>query len=260
MKDKKIIVGNWKMNPRVLSDAKKIFGAIKKQASKRSGVQTVICAPFVFLNELKKMVTGHRCVLGAQDIFWERGGSYTGEISPSELRDAGAQYVIVGHSERRALGETNEDVMRKIRASVDEGLAVILCVGENKRDIDGRYFSFIEEELKQAFSLVKQKEFNKIIIAYEPIWAIGENAKRSATPHEFEEMVIFIRKILVDMFGKKHGLSASILYGGSVDDTNARSFLCVPNTSGLLVGRGSLEPKIFNAIIDTAASNTEELR
>ncbi|MBI2046015.1 MAG: triose-phosphate isomerase [Parcubacteria group bacterium] len=249
---KKTIIANWKMNPGTLAEAKKIFGSVKKTAQKLSHVETVVCPPFVYLHELWKGTSGKKCALGAQDIFWERAGGFTGEVSSSMLSDALVQYVIVGHSERRALGETDDIVNKKIHRAVKDGFKTIVCVGEKERDAHARYFLFLEHEIKQSLAKVTRAVLKNIIIAYEPLWAIGKEAKRPATPHEFFEMLIFIRKILTDMFGKKEAFAVPVLYGGSVDHRNAKEFLAVDGSAGLLVGRASLEPKLFQEILFSA--------
>lgn len=253
MAAKKYIVANWKMNPGRAKDAQSLFSVVKKRAGAKRGVQTVVCPPFVFLHLLAGKVSGHRCVVGAQDVFWESSGAYTGEISAAQVADADAKYVIVGHSERRAMGETNEEVSKKVKAASDEGLLAIVCVGESSRDDSGAYLSYVKKELEESLRGVARRSLKNIIIAYEPIWAIGEDAARSATPHEFEKMLLFIRKVLVDAFGKKPAFDVPILYGGSVDEENAAGFLAVPGSGGLLVGRASLSANAFGAIVDAAA-------
>ena len=252
---KKTIIANWKMNPGTLAEAKKIFGSVKKTAQKCSRVETVLCPPFVYLHELGNGLNSNKCALGAQDIFWERDGAFTGEISAGMLSDAFVRYVIVGHSERRVLGETDDIVNKKIHRAVKDGFNAIVCVGEKERDAHARYFSFLEHEIKKSLAKVTRTMLKNIIIAYEPLWAIGKDAKRSATPHEFFEMLIFIRKILTDMFGEKEAFAASILYGGSVDHRNAKDFLNVDGAAGFLVGRASLEPKLFEQILFCAEAS-----
>jgi len=251
-KSKKVIIANWKMNPTTIREAKDSFRKIKNIARNLRNVQTVVCPPFIFLGVLEKFITGHRCVLGAQDVFWEQEGSYTGEISPRELLRMDVNYVILGHSERRALGESDTEVSRKVKACFRNNLFVILCIGEAERDSDGRYFRFIKEEIKNSLSKISRKDIPKLIIAYEPIWAVGPKAKRADTPEELFEMAIFIRKTLSDLFGRKHVMSTPILYGGSVDDRNAEEFLSKGGVAGLLVGRASLDPKKFSAILKIA--------
>lgn len=249
---KKLIVANWKMNPGTLAEAKKIFSGIKQKAAKLRNTETVVCPPFVYLHEFAAMAKGRRCALGAQDVFWERDGGFTGEISASMLSDASVQYVIVGHSERRALGDTDDKVNKKAHRAMKDGFKIIICVGEKERDAHARYFLFLEQQLKQSLAKVTRAMLKKVIIAYEPLWAIGKDAVRPATPHEFFEILIFIRKILSDMFGKKEAFAVPILYGGSVDHRNAKEFLNVDGSAGLLVGRASLEPKLFGEILSFA--------
>lgn len=251
---KKIIIGNWKMAPATQKDAKQIFTAIKKIAGKKKNVQTVICPPFIQVTELAKMVSGHRCVVGAQDLFWEKEGSYTGEVSAEMLKDAKAQYVIIGHSERRALGETNTDIAKKVAVAVKAGLTAVLCVGESEHDEHGEYIRFLTDEIKESLAAINRPMLGKLVIAYEPIWAIGKASKDAAKPHDVLEITILIRKVLADMFGKSHAMNVPILYGGSVDPTNTRSFLEEGGVAGLLIGRASRDAKKFEKILDIADS------
>lgn len=253
MKTKKLIIGNWKMYPASLKDAKSKFTAIKKVASKLTNVQTVVCPPLVYVSELKKLVTGHRVVVGAQNAWFETEGAYTGEVSLAMLASVGAQYVIVGHSERRAMGEDDELVNKKVLAGVKAKLNVVLCVGEKERDQDGEYMKHISEQIKIALHGVQKKELKQIVIAYEPIWAIGKNAVRPASTDDALEVAILIKKTLADMFGKD-GSAIAILYGGSVDAKNAWEFLLKSQVDGLLVGRASLDPKVFGEILKSADS------
>jgi len=199
------------------------------------------------------MVGGHRCVIGAQNSFWNSGEeARTGEVSPAMLRDIGAQYIILGHSERRALGETDEMVSKKINAALKEKLTVVLCVGESNRDEHGEYTKFIKNELKASLAEVSKKDLKNIIVAYEPIWAIGERATRAASPEDALEISILIRKILTDVFNTKEVMKVPILYGGSVSPKNAASFLTHGGADGLLVGRASLDTNKFSEILGSA--------
>lgn len=251
MKSKKLIIGNWKMYPVSLKDAKANFVGIKKLASTLRNVQTVICPPFVYGGELQKLVTGHRCVVGAQNAWVENEGAYTGEVSPAMLVSLKLSYVIIGHSERRAMGETDELVNKKVLAAVKAGLTVVLCVGERERDPDGEYMKLIANQLRVALHGIQKKELSQIVIAYEPIWAIGKHALRAASPDDALEVSILIKKTLADLYGKD-GASVAILYGGSVDAKNAWEFLLKSQVDGLLVGRASLDPKVFGEILKSA--------
>lgn len=239
------------MYPANIKDAKAKFAAIKKVAGTLRNVQTVICPPLVYVSELKKLVTGHRAVVGAQNAWFEKEGAFTGEVSLAMLASVGAQYVIVGHSERRAMGETDELVNKKVLAAVKEKMVAVLCVGERERDQDGEYMKFISEQIKDAVHGVQKKELKQIVIAYEPIWAIGKNAERPASTDDALEVTILIKKTLADMFGKDSAI-VPILYGGSVDAKNAWEFLLKSQIDGLLVGRASLDPKVFSEILKSA--------
>jgi triosephosphate isomerase len=184
-----------------------------------------------------------------QDISPESQGSYTGEISPAMIKNFGVKYAIIGHSERRAMGETDSLVNKKIKTALKSGLTAIVCVGESHRDHQMKYLHFVKKQITETFKNITSKDFAKIIIAYEPIWAIGKNAEREATPEESEEMVIFIKKVLSDSFGPSSVKNLKVLYGGSVDEKNASSFLNCGGVQGLLVGRSSLSSEKFNEII-----------
>lgn len=248
---KKLIIGNWKMFPANAKDTREKFIAIKKEADALRNVQTVICPPFVYLGDMKKLVTGHRCVLGAQNAWIENDGAYTGEVSPAMLASLKLSYVIIGHSERRAMGEEDEIVNKKVIAAVKAGLTVVLCVGERERDADGEYLKHIAAQVKIALKGVQKKDLAKVIIAYEPVWAIGKSAARAASTDDALEAAILIKRTVVDMYGKDGSL-IPILYGGSVDAKNAWEFLLKSHIDGLLVGRASLNPKIFGEILKSA--------
>lgn len=248
---KKLIIGNWKMYPQTIKDAAATFVGIRKVAGGLRNVQTVVCPPFVYASDLKKKVTGHRCVLGAQNAWIESEGAYTGEVSPTMVASLGLKYVIIGHSERRAMGETDELISRKIVASIKAGLIIVLCVGERERDLDGEYLKFISAQLKSALKNVQKKDLGNIVIAYEPIWAIGKNALRAATTEDAHEVSISIKKTLSDLYGTTAN-DIAILYGGSVDAKNAGEFLQKSGVVGLLVGRASLDVEAFTKILKVA--------
>ncbi len=250
---KKIIIGNWKMYPVSIKDAQEKFKGIKKVASTLRNVQTVICPPFVYASELKKLVTGHRCVVGAQNAWFENEGAFTGEVSPAMIASLKISYVILGHSERRAHGETDELVNKKVLTAVKAGLTVVLCVGETERDPDGEYLKHISMQIKVALKGITKKDLAKIVIAYEPIWAIGKNALRAASTDDALEVSILIKKTLAELYAKE-GSTVAILYGGSVDAKNAWEFLVKSHVDGLLVGRASLDPKVFGEILKSADS------
>jgi len=216
---KPLIVANWKMNPQTLADTKKLFNSVKKRIKDTKKAEVVICAPFVFLPILK--------VKGAQDCFWEEKGAYTGEISTKMLKDLGIEYVIIGHSERRKYQkETDEMINKKIKAAIVEGLKPILCIDK---------ISQLERDLKG----VSLKEFRNLIIAYEPLFAIGSG--QPCPPEKAERMRILIQKKL-----KKR---IRIVYGGSVNSQNAKEYIEKAGFQGLLPGGASLKAKEFIKII-----------
>ncbi len=239
------------MYPVSVKDAREKFVAIKKVAATLRNVQTVICPPFVYVSDLQKLVTGNRVVVGAQNAWVENEGAYTGEVSPAMLASLKVSYVILGHSERRALGEDDELVNQKVLTALKTGLTIILCVGESVRDADGKYLSHISEQIKTALKGVQKKNLLGIVIAYEPIWAIGKHALRVASHDDALEVSILIKRTLADLYGKEGGVVA-ILYGGSVDAKNAGEFLLKSHIDGLLVGRASLDPKVFGEILKIA--------
>lgn len=254
-RSKKIIIGNWKMAPNKMKEAKAMFTSVKKTASTLRGVSTILCPPFVYLSELRKLVGGHRCVIGAQNSSHSDEEAQTGEISSKMLKDVGVLYVIVGHSERRAMMETDEIISKKVRMCLKEGLKVVLCVGEKERDEHGEFTKFIIKQIEDSLlgvnkSLIK----DNLIIAYEPLWAIGEKAKATPTPEDFLEVSILIKKTLADMFGRDIAMNTLVLYGGSVNPENAEGFLSDGEADGLLVGRASLYSIKFNKILEIANS------
>ena len=236
MKSQRIVIANWKMNPATEREAISLAKASDKEGA-------VLCPPFVYLSAVKKTIK--KAKLGAQDSFYEERGAYTGEVSAEMLQNLGVKYAILGHSERRAQGESNEIVGLKIKAAVSAGLIPILCVGEKERDESHEYLKIIRSQLDS----LSKAAFGKILIAYEPIWAIGKNATREATPEEFREMSVFIKKILFDKFSAQAIEKTRIIYGGSVHPENCAAFLAEGAADGFLVGRDSLDPKKFGEII-----------
>jgi len=256
-----IVIANWKMNPGTLEEAKELFLAIKKEASRRKRVETIVAAPFVYIAELGKLLGNavrsfkHSLLtLGAQDVFWEKEGTYTGKISATMLASVGVSFVIVGHSERRALGETDEQVARKVQAAIKEGLTAILCIGESARDSTGQYLSVVEEQLRAACAGLPKASLKFLMIAYEPVWAIstGDGDGKTATPNDVHEMTIFIRRILTSMYTRGSAERVRILYGGSVNEENAHALMHEGMADGFLVGGASLKPRAFGSILTAA--------
>lgn len=234
------------MNPLSLKEAEKLFTGTAKSASSIKTAKIVICPPSLYLEKLKKL--SRKISLGGQNVFWGDVGAQTGEISGEMLYDIGARYVIVGHSERRARGENNNEVNKKVKASIGTGLVPILCLGESVRDENHEYLNFIKMQIEECLNGVPKDSISKVIVAYEPVWAIGKGA-HPATSEEFREINIFIRKILSDKFGVKAVGNIKIIYGGSVDEKNTEEFIKEGQADGFLVGRVSLNPKKFAEII-----------
>jgi len=244
----KTIIANWKMNPATEKEAEKLLRLTKKQLPILKDKTIVVCPPFPYLF-LYKNFKSKKFLLGAQNVSNEEKGSYTGEVSPSMLSSMGASHVIIGHGECRARGEDDSLINRKILNLLKNDLIPVLCVGERDRDAEGSYLSFLEEQLKQSLNGLNKNQIKKIIIAYEPLWAIGGQAKREATKEEFTEIKIFIKKILSDMYDPNTALSVPVLFGGSVNSINARYYVDEGGADGLLVGRDSLDADKFEAIV-----------
>lgn len=254
MKRKPIIAGNWKMNPGTRDEARAIFLATRRAIETHENVTAIVCPPFVYVRELATLTKGRRRLfVGAQNCFFETHGAYTGEVSAGQLADVGASHVIIGHSERRAMGETDEIVNKKIKSALREGLVSIVCIGEKERDSDGHYLSLIRSSLEVSLSGVSGADLSKIIIAYEPVWAIGKSEREAMKPHDLHEMAIFIRKTLSKPYGTPLAFKMPILYGGSVGPSTVAEHLGA-GVEGLLVGRASADVKSVAEVIEAAAS------
>ncbi|MEZ4103128.1 MAG: triose-phosphate isomerase family protein [Candidatus Paceibacterota bacterium] len=249
-KQKFLVVANWKMNPVSGKLAKQIFSSVKKVSNKLRNIDTVICPPYIFMENMK--TSGHRFVLGAQDLFAEPEGSFTGNISYIQLKNLGVKYSLIGHSEKRKEGETNQSINEKVKASLKGMIVPIICIGEDKRDEAGEYLKFIKDQLVSSLVGLSKNSIKDIVIAYEPIWAIGKDAKREPTTSEIFEMNIFIKKVLSDIYDTKSVPPTKILYGGSVNEKNIESILKDGGVDGVLVGRASLDPKKFIEILKKA--------
>jgi triosephosphate isomerase len=233
------------MNPVDESKAKEIVRQVKKVSLKLKKSQIAVCPPFVYLPLFAKS-KGKNFSMGSQNAHHEMSGSFTGEVSYSMLYQFGVRFVIVGHSERRKMGEADEVINRKVKSVVNSGMTAIICVGESERDNNGDYLDVIKKQILNAIVDVPKKLMENIVIAYEPVWAIGGTTAMS--PRDLHEMTIYIKKVLNDAVG----LSSSdvrILYGGSVDRVNADTLIKEGNVSGFLVGRQSLIPKDFVEIV-----------
>lgn len=243
-----LVAGNWKMNPSSHKEARKTCKEIKSVAQKARRVQTVIFPPVIYLNECVDQVS-KKYNIGTQDIFWEEEGSYTGKISASMIKSYKAQYVLLGHSELRALGETDALINKKLKTALKHELKPIVCVGEQTRDTEGWYLHTIKTQLETCLAGVPKKSIKDIVIAYEPVWAIGKNATREATKEEADEMAIYIKRVISTLYDTATASVVRVLYGGSVNTKNCTSFLEAGHVDGLLVGRESLSGKKFGEII-----------
>ncbi len=242
------IVGNWKLN-KTIAEALALVTELKNQLASVKGVQVGVAPTFVAIPAVAKRLEGSPIVTCAQDCFWETSGAWTGEVSAPLLADAGAQWGIVGHSERRAhFGDTNEDVGKKTRAVLDAGLGVIVCLGESLEERDnGRTLEIVERELVKALAHVETADPARLVIAYEPVWAIGTG--RTATPAQAQEVHAHLRKRLAERFDPTTADSIRIQYGGSVKPANAATLHAEPDIDGFLVGGASLQAADFVAIV-----------
>ena len=247
----KIVVANWKMNPQKGTEALKLFSGVQKIAEKLEHVETVICPPLVYVQSLGERVTSRRFVLGAQDAFWEHAGAFTGQVSPDMIFNARARYVIVGHSERRALGETDELVNKKVTSILQFPLIPIICVGEPERDAEHEYVKLLKHQLKAALAGLDKDQIARVVVAYEPIWALSTtNHGHPCTPAACREVVQVIKTVLADLVGDSSlAKRIPVLYGGSVTAENVAGFMQDGLVDGVLVGRASLDAKEFAAIL-----------
>jgi len=244
----RLIVANWKMNPVTLKEGLKTFAILKRIDLKKIKDTIVICPPDIYLADFSLKYKGSKFKFGAQDVSVTNNPESTGEISAEQLKNLKVEYVIIGHSERRALGESNSVVAKKIRNAVEKGLKVILCIGEETRDINGDYLRFIEKQLLEILDGFNKKYISNLYIAYEPVWAIGRG-HGAVESHDLHQMNLFIKKVLVGIFDRKIGLSVPIIYGGSVDEENAKQLIDSGEVEGLLIGRASLNPSVFVNIL-----------
>lgn len=234
------------MHPQTLSGAKTLVAATKKAIGTARGLMVVIAPPSVFLRDIAKGAKSMRLAYAAQHAHVEKEGAYTGEISLSQVKDSGASYVIIGHAERRALGESNDDTRKKVAAALALGLRPILCVGEVERDEEGEYLHGFAAQVLTGLADVPKNKLKQVTIAYEPVWAIG--AAETMSPNAMHEMSLYIRKLLMEPFGRA-ALTIPILYGGAIDEGNAKMMLEEGEVQGLLVGRVSADPVRFQALL-----------
>ena len=245
---KAFVAGNWKMNLDAAGAAALARGL--KEKVRPGKMDVAVCPPFVYLSQVAEVLTGSGIAVGAQDVYFEENGAFTGEVSVAMLKDVGCEYVIVGHSERRhVLGESDELINRKGRAALVGGLKVILCVGETLEEREGgKTEAVIERHLRQGLVEVPMGELGALTIAYEPVWAIGTG--KTATPQQAQEAHAFARGVLADLFGQGEARKLRIQYGGSVKASNAAELLGQTDVDGALVGGASLKVDDFLGIIE----------
>lgn len=241
-----LIAGNWKMN-KTPKEAIDLINGLKPLVQ-NAAAEVVVCPTFVALSDVLKATEGSNIKVGAQNMYHQDSGAFTGEISPVFLKAMNIEYVILGHSERRQyFGETNEEINNKVAAAFKHGLKPILCVGETLEEREaGITFNVIGEQVKKCLENLQQYDLEAIVVAYEPVWAIGTG--RTATKEDANEVIGFIRQQLKEALGEKLSLNTRILYGGSVKSSNIRELMEMPEIDGALVGGASLDPQEFAKI------------
>ncbi len=245
-----LIVSNWKAYVESAAKAKKLYASAKTLAGR--GIHEIVVAPsapYIGLLTAPRSKVG----LAAQDVSLSTGGAQTGEVTAAALADLDVSYVIVGHSERRARGERNADIAQKVQHVLAHGMTPILCIGEASRDSEAQYLKLIREELSAVFSILSPKERLQIVIAYEPIWAIGKSADEAITTADLTEMVLYIRKILSDFIPGRASAKVRIIYGGSTEAANARTLASGTGIEGFLVGHASVDVATFTALVKSVS-------
>lgn len=246
MSTKPLIVGNWKLNPNNLKAAVTLAQDVAKGAKGKDAI-VAIAPPFIYLSEVQKKISRGSVRLAAQDVAKEAMGAFTGEVSALQLRDLGTEYVIIGHSERRARGESDSEIAQKVLIALKNKLTPIVCIGEKERDSAGNFYSFVEKQIRSLTSGLKAADAKKVVIAYEPIWAIGTGA--TATKEDVKEMQLFIFSVLAKAYDRAVAKKVTLLYGGSVKPANAKELHAEGGMDGFLVGGASLKGKDFTEII-----------
>ncbi|MCD6376683.1 MAG: triose-phosphate isomerase [Caldisericaceae bacterium] len=251
MKRQIVIAGNWKMH-KTNSEAMQLANQIRIKTMDITKTRIIICPPFTALAPVFEIIGDSKIHLGAQNMFWEKEGAYTGEISAGMVKSTGADYVIIGHSERRQyFGETDETVNKKIKAALENGLKPIVCVGETLDEREAQItLKVVGKQIRGAFDGISAEQMSKIIIAYEPVWAIGTG--KTATPEQAQEVHGEIRKLIAELYDAQVAEKLIIQYGGSVKPANAESLLSQQDIDGALVGGACLKADSFSEIIHIA--------
>lgn len=253
---KPLIAGNWKMFKNV-DEAVSLVQTLKAGLYKGTDCQIVVCPPFTALHAVSKALEGARIDLGAQNMHPENEGAYTGEISPLMLKDVGCRYVILGHSERRQyFKESSEFINEKTKTALKYSLIPIVCVGETLQEREAKQqFEVVKAQMEQTFKDLTKEEMLKVVIAYEPIWAIGTG--KTASPEQAEQMQSYIRRLLKENYSQETASKIQILYGGSVKPDNIAELIKKPNIDGALVGGASLKAESFIQIIQNSTSELQ---
>ena len=247
---KPFIAGNWKMNTNHQT-AKSLASGLVDQIGNVTTVDIAVCPPFVYLQLVAKALASSNIAFGAQNVYFERNGAFTGEISAEMLKDICCTYVIIGHSERRhVLGETDELINKKLSAAISGGLLPILCVGELLEEREaGKTDEIVINQLKKGLAGICKERVQAVTIAYEPVWAIGTG--KTATSGQAQEVHAMIRKLLAEMYDESIAQELRIQYGGSAKPSNTAELMACPDVDGLLVGGASLKVEDFSAMIKT---------
>ena len=248
---RKVIAGNWKMN-KTPSETKLFVEELKAVSEGKNGCDIVICVPFVDINAAVDGTKGTNIKVGAQNVHFAQSGAYTGEISASMLTDCGVEYVVIGHSERRQyFGETDETVNARVKAALEAGLKVILCIGELEKEREqGITAEILGKQTKIDLLGVTKEQMKNVIIAYEPVWAIGTG--KTATAKQADEACGLVRNVISSLYGSEVAQNTVIQYGGSMNAKNASELLACENVDGGLIGGASLKAPDFGVIIDAA--------
>ncbi len=250
---KPIIAGNWKMN-KTITESLDLVRQLSLELKDVKEVDIVVCPVFTSLYSVSQAIEGSNIKLGAQNLFWEGKGAFTGEVSALMIKDTNCEYVIIGHSERRVIfKETNEQINKKIKAALLAGLLPIVCVGELLEERKAnKTFDVVSSHIKGALAGLTAEDLGRVIIAYEPVWAIGTG--QNATAGQAEEVHQFIRKMISDNFSQKAAKGMRIQYGGSVKPENIAELISQPDIDGALVGGASLDAKSFVNIVKNCVS------
>lgn len=248
MKRTALIVGNWKLNPTSLTEATTLIAGIAKKYKPFEGTKVAVAPSYVHMTEVAKKIGKKPIALAAQTVSVEPLGPFTGEVSAMQLRDLKTEYVIIGHSERRAMGETDEVVQKKILAALKCNLTPVVCIGEKERDSKGDFFSFVEKQVRSVVAVLPAASVKKLVLAYEPIWAIGTG--KTATAADVKEMQLFLFTVLTKLFDRPTAQKVTLLYGGSVKADNALQLHKEGGMNGFLVGGASLKADDFIQIIN----------